>query len=189
MRRLLALIVSDYRIHYGERGDTRTKCRALFLPRAISNPSIHATILIRLAYATPQWMIAFWRNVLLTKQTIDIGRNIEIGPGLNLPHPAGLTLASGTQIGANCTMFHNVTLGARAGHQRDLGAERSGQVGVGRLCPTIGDGVVIYTGAIIVGPVTVGDGAIIGARAWVDRDVAPGAIVSAGRQQTAIQAT
>lgn len=171
MRRLLALILSDYRAHYSYKGETRRKGWTMFLPRAIANPSLHATILLRLTYATPSWMIAFWRNVLLTKHTIDIMHHIEVGPGIVLPHPWGLCLGEGVQVGANCTMFHNVSIGALAGHQRIDGPAR--------LCPVIGDNVVIYMGAVILGPITVGDGAIIGARAWVDRDVPPGAVVSA----------
>lgn len=156
--------------------------RALFLPRVLTNPALHATILIRLAYATPQSMIALWRNILLTKHTMCIMKNIDIGPGLKLPHPWGVTIGEGLRIGANCTIFHNVSIGSRAHHQRTIAADGITSLDDEGLCPTIGDDVVIYHSAMIVGPVTIGDGAIVGACTWVDRDVPPGSIVSAGRQ-------
>jgi serine O-acetyltransferase len=42
----------------------------------------------------------------------------------------------------------------------------------------IGDRVAIYMQSIVVGPIAVGDDAVLGARSWVDKDVPPGAVVS-----------
>jgi serine O-acetyltransferase len=125
-----------------------------------------------------------WRNVLLSKHTIDLGHDVRIGPGINLPHPWGLVLGSGTRIGANCKIFHNVTFGTRAEHQRGAAAGNVRPNGTGRECPSIGDNVVVYMGSTVIGPIAVGDGVIVGARAWVDRDVAPGVIVSDARPRT-----
>jgi serine acetyltransferase len=188
MRQLLALIASDYHVHYGDRDGSPARHWALFLPRVVANPSLHATILIRLAVAAPRWTLALWRNILLTKHTIDLGGNLKIGPGLNLPHPWGLVFGTGTEIGANCKIFHNVTFGNRAEHQRGMANRWASSTEAIRECPSIGDNVVIYMSTIIVGPVSVGDGAIVGARAWVDRDVAPGAIVSDARPRKATPA-
>ena len=40
----------------------------------------------------------------------------------------------------------------------------------------IGDAVTIYGQSMVIGPITVGEGAVIGARSWVDKDVPPGAV-------------
>ncbi|UCF41762.1 MAG: serine O-acetyltransferase, partial [Gemmatimonadota bacterium] len=65
-------------------------------------------------------------------------------------------------IGDDCVMFHNVTLGGTGKHS-------------GKRHPTVGNGVLIGTGATLLGPVTVGDGAKIGAGSFVRmHDVPPG---------------
>lgn len=66
----------------------------------------------------------------------------------------------GGKIGKNCTILHNVTIGAGRG-----GA------------PTIGDNVYIGAGALIIGGVTVGDNVKIGAGAIVVQDIPPNCTV------------
>lgn len=83
-----------------------------------------------------------------------------IGPGLQLPHPTGIVLGRGARIGANCILYHQVTLGgARRG---DWQANRY---------PQVGDRVTIFAGAKLLGAIEVGDDAIIGANAVVSADV------------------
>jgi serine acetyltransferase len=65
---------------------------------------------------------------------------------------------------------HNVTIGNIRRGPGDTTA-----------CPVIGDGVEFGAGAVVVGPVSVGAGALIGANAVVSHDVAPGATVRAPR--------
>ncbi len=84
----------------------------------------------------------------------------EIGPGLKLPHPNGIIIGSGVRIGARCTIYHQVT----------FGAARRGE-GFGDSYPQVGDDVTIFAGAKLVGPIKIGDGAVIGANAVVLRDV------------------
>jgi len=81
---------------------------------------------------------------------------------LFLPHPLGIVIHGGAQIGENVVIGHQVTLGGR-----DL----TGAV------PQIGDGAYIGAGAKILGGVTIGRGATIGANAVVTKDVPPGAVV------------
>lgn len=92
-----------------------------------------------------------------------ISFDAEIGDGLLLPHPTGIVIGDDVRIGEGVTIYQNVTLGR-------ANAEQSSY-------PVIGDGVVIYAGAVIVGPVTVGDGAVVAANSVVNRDVAPGSVV------------
>jgi len=82
---------------------------------------------------------------------IDIPRSVRIGPGLLIHHFGGIIMHPGARIGANCTLRHGVTIGARAG----TGA------------PVIGDDVAIGAYAQILGDITVGDNARVGAMAVV----------------------
>jgi serine O-acetyltransferase len=85
-----------------------------------------------------------------------IGRGAEFGPGFVLIHAQGVVINGSVRGGADVKIEHQVT----------IGAER-------RESPTLGDGVFVGAGAKIVGPVTVGDHARIGANAVVTRDVPP----------------
>lgn len=87
----------------------------------------------------------------------------HIGTGLRLPHPHNIVLNSRVAIGDGCTIFHGVTLGE--------------SLSEGRLCPTIEDDVSIGAGAIIIGDVMIGRGAIVGAGSVVTKSVAAGQTV------------
>ncbi|OGO50957.1 MAG: hypothetical protein A2148_02270 [Chloroflexi bacterium RBG_16_68_14] len=97
---------------------------------------------------------------------IAIGRKVEIGPGLILPH--GYVVIDGAvKIGRDCAINPWVTIGLSG--SRRWGFDSRG--------PIIGDRVFIGTGAKVLGPITVGDGARIGANAVVIDDVPAGATV------------
>lgn len=100
----------------------------------------------------------------MQKFGVYLSPNAVIGDRLKLPHPIGVIIGSGATIGNDVTIFQHVTLGgARIGD-----AKRNDY-------PTIGHNVVIFSGAVIVGSVSVGDNAIIGANAVVLSDVPHGA--------------
>lgn len=84
----------------------------------------------------------------------------EIGPGLRLPHPTGIVIGEGVRIGSRVTIYQQVT----------LGGQRSGDWAGGRY-PQVGDDVTLFSGARLLGAMTVGDRAIVGANAVVLRDV------------------
>ena len=89
----------------------------------------------------------------------------SIGTGLHLPHPIGIVVSEDACIGNNVTLYQNVTLGR-------VTADRGG-------APMIEDGATIYAGAVILGTVRIGAGAVIGANSVVRIDV-PGGAVAAG---------
>jgi serine O-acetyltransferase len=97
---------------------------------------------------------------------VQIPAATSIGPGLLLPHSGAIVIGSGSVLGRNCTIAHNVTIGHGGGRSR---------TGVGN--PAIGDRVYIGPGAIILGPITIGDDALIGAGAVVVKSVPPGGVV------------
>ncbi len=95
---------------------------------------------------------------------IDIHPGAQIGKNLFIDH--GFTVIGETaQIGNNVTIYQCVTLG---------GTNPANGVG-GKRHPTIGDNVIIGSGAQVIGPITVGERARIGANAVVTDDVPEGA--------------
>jgi serine O-acetyltransferase len=95
----------------------------------------------------------FWSVV--TQAEIDL--NARIDGGLLIPHPNGIIIHPDVKIGPNCLIFQQVTLGM-------------GRGGV----PRLGGHVDIGAGAKVLGPVSVGDNAVIGANAVVLCDVPSG---------------
>jgi len=86
--------------------------------------------------------------------------SVRVGPGIRLPHSGrGVVLHPHSRLGAGVTLYHRATLGVR-------GSE---------VAPTVGDGVYIGSGAAILGPIHVSDGAKVGANAVVIHDVPAGA--------------
>jgi serine O-acetyltransferase len=95
---------------------------------------------------------------------IDIHPGAKIGRNFFIDH--GFTVIGETaEIGDDVTIYQNVTLG---------GTNPSTGIG-GKRHPTLRDRVVIGSGAQILGPLEVGEGAKVGANAVVTRDVVPGA--------------
>lgn len=82
----------------------------------------------------------------------------EIGPGLFIQHGFA-TIVAARRVGANCWINQQVTIGFDSPEDR----------------PVLGDRVSVHAGAKVLGAVTVGDGARIGANAVVIKDVPPGA--------------
>lgn len=95
---------------------------------------------------------------------IEIHPGATIGSGLFIDHGMGVVIGETAELGDNVTLYQGVTLG---GTGKD----------VGKRHPTIGSGVVIGSGAKVLGPFKVGDNAKIGASAVVLREVPPGATV------------
>ncbi len=95
---------------------------------------------------------------------IEIHPAAEIGPGFFIDHGSGVVIGETARIGEDVTVYQGVTLGG-TGFQ------------VGKRHPTVGDRVTIGSGAKLLGPITVGDGAKIGANSVVITDVPANATV------------
>ena len=107
----------------------------------------------------------------IISQTIRFFTGIEIHPGakigknLFIDHGMGVVIGETSEIGDNVTIYHAVTLG---GSSPSIDSERQRHE---KRHPTIGNDVVIGSGAQIIGPVNVGNGARIAANAVVVKDV------------------
>ena len=103
--------------------------------------------------------IVYWRcRVLEHKYGVHANSNINIGPGLHIVH--GSCHLNAEKIGKNFTVRQFVTIGEHNG---------------GR--PIIGDNVTVNPGAVVVGPIRLGDGCTIGALSYVSHDVPNGTVV------------
>ena len=139
---------------------------------------------IALLYPGPKALLChriahiFYQNDLffIARVFCELGRfmtGIEIHPGAKLgkrlviDHGMGVVIGETAEVGDDCIIFHGVTLG---GLKFDPIKRH----------PTVGNHVLIGTGAKILGPITLGDNCRIGANAVVTKDVAAGEKV-AGR--------
>lgn len=93
---------------------------------------------------------------------IEIHPAAKIGRGLLIDHGCGVVIGETAEVGDNCTIYQGVTLGGTGKH-------------VGKRHPTIGNGVMIGSGAKVLGPFKVGDNAKIAAGAVVLNEVPAGA--------------
>lgn len=89
-----------------------------------------------------------------------IAYKANFGSGLRLPHPVGIVVGDGATVGANATIYQNVTIGAAR-----MGDGEKG------LYPVIGNNVTIFAGAALIGAIRVGDNAVVAANAVVVKDV------------------
>ena len=107
----------------------------------------------------------------IISQTIRFFTGIEIHPGakigknLFIDHGMGVVIGETSEIGNNVTIYHAVTLG---GSSPSIDSERQRHE---KRHPTIGDDVVIGSGAQIIGPIKVGNNSRIAANAVVVKDV------------------
>lgn len=110
---------------------------------------------------------------------IDIHPGARIGEYFFIDHGTGTVIGETSVIGNNVRIYQGVTLGARS---FPLDDEGNPVKGIPRH-PIVEDDVIIYSGATILGRVTIGKGAEIGGNVWLTRDVPPGARVVQGRPE------
>jgi serine O-acetyltransferase len=131
-------------------------------------PGLHAIWLYRLAHA-------LWRrnHLFLGRLISQLARmltGIEIHPGATIgrrvfiDHGMGVVIGETAEVGDDVLMYQGVVLGGTS-------------LSHGKRHPTIGSGVVLGTQALVLGPITVGDGARVGAGSVVLRDVPAGCTV------------
>ncbi len=111
------------------------------------NPLILIWYLVRLLGSLFQWFLC----------TSIIPGDAKIGRGLRLHHPQNIIIARSAEIGEFCTIYQNVSIGLN-GFKPDCP-------------PRIGNRVMLGTGSIVIGDVTIGDDVIIGAGAVIVRSV------------------
>ena len=101
---------------------------------------------------------------------IEIHPGAQIGRRLVIDHGMGAVIGETASIGDDCLVYHGVTLGGKRPGDRNHSE--------GRRHPDIGNGVTIGAGALLLGDITVGDGARIAAQAVVTKNVPAGALAA-----------
>ena len=131
-------------------------------------PGFHILVYHRIAhwlYQHKRFFLARWVSQHGRRRTgIEIHPGATIGKCLFIDHGMGIVIGETAEIGDDCTIYHGVTLGG-TGHD------------TGKRHPTIGNNVLISTGAKVLGPFKVGDNSRIGANAVVLQEVPPDSTV------------
>ncbi len=138
----------------------------------LTSPGIHALFWHRVAH----WLWR-WEWFLLGRLVSHFSRGltgIEIHPGATLgrrvviDHGMGLVIGETAVVGDDCLLYHGVTLGGKNATSRNEVE--------GRRHPRLGERVSVGAGATILGPITIGDDAVIGAMSVVLKDVPPNSL-------------
>lgn len=131
-------------------------------------PGIHALLAHRLAHALHHAGVPLApRAIALASRTltgIEIHPAARIGAGLFIDHGSGVVIGETAQIGDDVTLYQGVTLGGTG-------------FATGKRHPTVQDNVTVGSGAKLLGPITIGHGAKIGANTVVITDVPPNCTV------------
>jgi serine acetyltransferase len=162
LSQLLTLIAWDMRVNRGFSLDS-IRAKLLLLEFRVEQFIYHKThlranvlilaiwYLYRLFGSIFQWALCH----------SNIPGSLSIGRGLRLPHPQNIVITGFAAIGEFCTVYHNVTI-AWNGFNGTITPTRS---------PKIGNRVLIGTGAILIGDITIGSDVLIGAGAVVAQSV------------------
>lgn len=108
------------------------------------------------------------RKKIFLKYGNTIGINLKAKGKITFPHPHNI-VRNNVTIGKNCVIYQNVTLGKKGTFYLDDGNIND--------YPNIGDNVIIYAGAMIIGNVKIGNNVIVGANSVVTIDVPDNSIV------------
>src|ERR671921_1172300 len=131
-------------------------------------PGVHALLSHRLAHTLHRAGVPFVpRAIAYTARAvtgIEIHPGAKVGDGFFIDHGHGVVVGETAEIGDDVTLYQGVTLGGTG-------------FATGKRHPTVEDNVTIGSGAKLLGPITIGHGAKIGANAVVIHDVPPNSTV------------
>jgi serine O-acetyltransferase len=131
-------------------------------------PGVHALLAHRVSHALHDAGVPLVPRIMSTATravtNIEIHPAATIGDALFIDHGTGVVVGETAEIGDNVTLYQGVTLGGTG-------------FATGKRHPTVEDNVTIGSGAKLLGPITVGHGAKIGANSVVITDVPPNATV------------
>jgi len=163
LTRILIFFISDVSAAFNKDPAANTLIEVL-----TSYPGIKAVLLYRIAHFF--WSIGmpfiprYLSDIARELTGIEIHPGAEIGSEFFIDHGSGVVIGETTIIGDNCTIYSGVVLGGTSIKKE-------------KRHPTIGDNVVIGTGAKVLGPITVSDNVRIGANSVVVNDVPSNSVV------------
>ena len=142
---------------------------------ALTYPGVKAVFFHR--FANRLWKMKMYLLARIFSQTsrfitgIEIHPAAEIGKNLFIDHGMSVVIGETSDIGDNVTIYHGVTLG---GISPSIDSDKQRNV---KRHPTLKNNVVVGSGAQILGPITVGENAKVGANAVVTKDVPDNAVM------------
>ena len=146
-------------------------------------PSIRAITNYRIAHALHVMGVPVLPRMISemahSETGIDIHPGATIGEYFAIDHGTGVVIGATAIIGKNVKIYQGVTLGAKS---FDCDPDGNPIKGIARH-PIIGDDVVIYSNATILGRITIGRGTVIGGNLWVTESTMPGEILVQAHRQ------
>lgn len=136
-------------------------------------PAIKAISNYRIAHALLELEVPLIPRMITemahSETGIDIHPGATIGTHFAIDHGTGVVIGATAVIGNNVKLYQGVTLGAKS---FPLDEEGHPIKGIPRH-PILGDNVIVYSNATILGRITIGENATVGGNIWVTEDVAP----------------
>lgn len=171
---LLNTILADLRSNVSTEHGTGPSFWIRVIGKLLFAPAVQVVVLYRIStllYRLPltRPLAYVLRSVGVVWGGTEIHPNSQIGPGLCVLHSQKVLIGPGVTIGADVRISHGVSIGGDAGRYAPV--RSTGY-------PTIGDQVTIALDSIILGPVTIGDGAVISGQSFVMKDVPPYTLVA-----------
>ncbi len=138
----------------------------------LAYPGFYAMLIHRTAHALYELNVPLIPRLMSEyahrKTGIDIHPGAKIGAYFCIDHGTGIVIGETTVIGEHVKLYQGVTLGAKSFALDEDGNPVKG----GKRHPNIGNNVVIYANATILGgETTIGSGSIIAANAWINRSI------------------
>ena len=159
---ILDFFVSDVSAAFNKDPAARTLIEVL-----TSYPGIKAVLLYRISHffwkLNVPYIPRYISDIARELTAIDIHPGAEIGSEFFIDHGAGVVIGETAEVGNNVTFYAGVVLGGTNLEQI-------------KRHPTLGDNIVVGTGAKILGPITIGDNVRIGANSVVIHDVPPNCV-------------
>lgn len=145
----------------------------------LSYPGIRAIAIQRLAHVLfcaevpliPRMMTEYAHS----ETGIDIHPGATLGRGIFIDHGTGVVIGETAVLGDNVRIYQGVTLGAVSFPKNACGMLIKGL----RRHPTIGSNVTIYSGASVLGDITIGDDSVVGGNVWLTESLPPGTKITA----------
>ncbi|MFC1461698.1 serine O-acetyltransferase EpsC [Verrucomicrobiota bacterium] len=139
----------------------------------MSYPGFYAITVHRIAHLLYEKTVPVIPRIMSeyahSRTGIDIHPGAQIGAGFFMDHGTGVVIGETCVIGENVKLYQGVTLGALSFEKDEDGKPVKGV----KRHPDVGDNVVIYSGATILGKLTIGSNSVIGGNIWLIHSVPP----------------
>jgi len=138
----------------------------------LSYPSLSAITTYRLAHELFKMQVPLIPRIMTelshSETGIDIHPGAQIGPYFFIDHGTGVVIGETTTIGHHVKLYQGVTLGAKSFELDENGNPVKG----GKRHPDLGDNVVVYAGATILGGTTkIGSNSVVGGSVWLTSSI------------------